>query len=154
MRTVGRRRVREMPSVYVYPLSAEQTGAHLYDNLTAGDHDYHFRAELELTQRFRAMPQADPATADMLVVPFMCARRLVQRYGHSAYGWLRPGAGSSKHSPSYARVDRRRHTRRCYLGMTRWWRRCAVSARSGTRGARTTPSSPKDALGRRMSVMV
>ena len=62
-----------LPSVYVYPLGPALTGAHLYDNITAGDHDFHFRGELELVERFRAMPQADPATADMLLVPFMCA---------------------------------------------------------------------------------
>ena len=58
-------------SVFVYPLPPDLTGEYLYDNLTAGDHDYHFKAELELTQRFREMPQAHPSTADMLVVPFM-----------------------------------------------------------------------------------
>lgn len=60
-----------VPTVYVYKLPASLTGAYLYDNLTAGDHDYHFRGELELTERFRAMPQAPPETADMLLVPFM-----------------------------------------------------------------------------------
>ena len=52
-----------MPTVYVYDLPPALTGAYLYDNLTAGDHDNHFRAELELTERFRAMPQARPETA-------------------------------------------------------------------------------------------
>lgn len=60
-----------MPSVFVYPLPVQLTGEHLYDNITAGDHDYHFRGELELLQRFRAMPQAPPSSADMLLVPFM-----------------------------------------------------------------------------------
>ena len=60
-----------MPSVFVYPLPAHLTGEHLYDNITAGDHDFHFRGELELLQRFREMPQAPPASADMLLVPFM-----------------------------------------------------------------------------------
>ena len=53
-----------MPSVYVYPLPPELTGEYLYDNITAGDHDFHFKGELELTQRFRSMPQADPATIE------------------------------------------------------------------------------------------
>jgi len=82
-----RLRVHNMPSVYVYPLAHELTGASLYDNLTAGDHDYHFRAELELTERFRAMPQASPETADMLLVPFMLTQAFTRlRKGRNAPG--------------------------------------------------------------------
>lgn len=79
-----------MPSVYVYPLPASLTGEYLYDNITAGDHDFHFKAELELTQRFRAMPQAHPAKADMLVVPFMLTQAFTKlRKGRSGPGHQR-----------------------------------------------------------------
>lgn len=76
-----------MPTVWVYPFGEELTGASLYDNLTAGDHDYHFKAELELTERFRAMPQAAPETADMLLVPFMLTQAFTKlRKGRSSPG--------------------------------------------------------------------
>lgn len=79
-----------MPSVYVYPLPPELTGEYLYDNITAGDHDFHFKGELELTQRFRSMPQADPATADMLLVPFMLTQAFTKlRKGRSGPGHAR-----------------------------------------------------------------
>ena len=51
------------PTVFVYPFDAQLTGEWLYQNLTAGDHDYHFRGELELLQRFREHPQASPPPA-------------------------------------------------------------------------------------------
>ena len=74
-----------MPSVYVYPLPSSLMGEWLYDNLTAGDHDNHFRTELELLHRFRAMPQAPPARADMLLVPFMLTQAFTRlRKGRSA----------------------------------------------------------------------
>ena len=59
------------PSVFVYPFPRELTGEYLYDNITSGDHDYHFRGELELLERFRAYPQAHPSRATLLLVPFM-----------------------------------------------------------------------------------
>ena len=74
-------------SVFVYPLPSRLTGEYLYDNVTADDHDFHFRGELELTQRLREMPQADPATADMLLVPFM----LVQAFTKLRKGLRSPG---------------------------------------------------------------
>lgn len=78
------------PSVYVYPLPPTLTGEYLYDNLTAGDHDYHFRGELELLQRFREMPQASPDVADMLVVPFMLTQAFTKlRKGRSSPGHAR-----------------------------------------------------------------
>ena len=84
-------------SVYVYPLSAELTGTALYDNITANDHDYHFMAEKELLERFRAMPQANPAEADMLVVPFMLTQ---------AFTKLRKGFRSPGHAQLMAWNDR------------------------------------------------
>lgn len=96
----GRRHSTEclpsMPSVYVYPLPHALTGASLYENLTAGDHDYHFRAELELTERFRAMPQAPPETADMLLVPFMLTQ---------AFTKLRKGRNTPGHAQLLAWND-------------------------------------------------
>ena len=86
-----------MPSVYVYPFDRTLTGEHVYDNLTAGDHDYHFKAELELTQRFREMPQADPAQADMLLVPVMMTGLFTK---------LRKGRNSPGHAQLLAWNDR------------------------------------------------
>jgi hypothetical protein len=86
-----------MPTVFVYPFGKELEGDALYANLTAGDHDYHFRAELELTQRFREMPQALPETADMLVVPFMLTQAFTQ---------LRKGRASPGHAQLLAWNDR------------------------------------------------
>lgn len=80
---------RATPSVYVYPLPPELTGEFLYDNITAGDHDFHFRGELELTHRFREMPQAHPSEADMLLVPFMLTQ---------AFTKLRKGRSSPSHA--------------------------------------------------------
>jgi hypothetical protein len=74
-------------SVFVYPLPLRLTGESLYDNITADDHDFHFRGELELTQRLRELPQADPNTADMLLVPFM----LVQAFTKLRKGFRSPG---------------------------------------------------------------
>jgi hypothetical protein len=48
------------PTVFVYPFDSELTGEWMYQNLTAGDHDNHFRGELELLQRFKEHPQASP----------------------------------------------------------------------------------------------
>ena len=48
------------PTVFVYPFDSELTGEWMYQNLTAGDHDNHFRGELELLQRFKEHPQAAP----------------------------------------------------------------------------------------------
>lgn len=79
------------PSVFVYPFPRDLTGEALYDNITSGDHDYHFKGELELLQRFRAMPQAHPSEATLLLVPFM----LVQ-----AFTKLRKGL----HSPGHAQL--------------------------------------------------
>jgi hypothetical protein len=62
------------PTVFVYPFDSELTGEWLYQNLTAGDHDNHFRGELELLQRFKEQPQAS------LLPPAACcthAHRLV-----------------------------------------------------------------------------
>lgn len=84
-------------SVYVYPLSADLRGEWLYANLTAGHHDFHFRAELELTQRFQAMPQAPPHSADMLLVPFMLTQAFTQ---------LRKGRSSPGHAQLMAWNDR------------------------------------------------
>ena len=79
------------PSVFVYPFPRELTGEYLYDNITSGDHDYHFRGELELLERFRAYPQAHPSRATLLLVPFM----IVQ-----AFTKLRKGL----HSPGHAQL--------------------------------------------------
>jgi len=62
------------PTVFVYPFDSELTGEWMYQNLTAGDHDNHFRGELELLQRFKEHPQAS------LLPPAACcahAHRLV-----------------------------------------------------------------------------
>ena len=75
------------PTVYVYPLPPSLTGESLYDNITENDHDFHFKGELELTRRLRAMPQADPSTATMLLVPFM----LVQAFTKLRKGFRSPG---------------------------------------------------------------
>ena len=41
------------PTVYVYPLPHNLTGAHLYANLTANDHNFHFAGEYIFWQTLR-----------------------------------------------------------------------------------------------------
>lgn len=121
-----------MPTVYVYPFPPALTGEHLYDNISAGDHDYHFRGELELTMRFREMPQADPSTADMLLVPFMLTQ---------AFTKLRKGRNSPGHAQLRAWNDQVVQAMRS-LGP--WWdskRTAAREPRISLSSCHLTPAS-------------
>ena len=60
------------PSVYVYPLPHNLTGAHLYANLTANDHNFHFAGEYIFWQTLREKYElAPPEKADVFFVPVM-----------------------------------------------------------------------------------
>ena len=84
-------------SVFVYPFGPELTGVDLYDNITSGDHDFHFKGELELLDRFRELPQASPAIADMILVPLMLTQ---------AFTKLRKGRTGPGHAQLLAWNDR------------------------------------------------